>query len=1082
MEEKVKKSTQNAFSAMGKWFYAFIATAVLLVGAVVAIIVIALGAKNADEPPTFSEGSETGIYYYDAALGEYTLTLNSGNRFTIAGPDLNKSGEYTVAEGTVTLDFVRDEDGTAQATLNGDALTLVYKDATMNFLKKIPYTVTFSTNGGSEVGAVTVINGKTVGKPNDPAKAGNVFLGWYADEALTEAFFFGTTPVLGDTTVYAKWAATVPGQDEFVIDFDLGYNADAPAAMSTVGGKLVFDAEYAAPTREGYTFVGWFVSAYEDGSKLTYAATENMTLDANTTLFAVWSDNSANKLQTPAVSVVGNTISWAAVEGANAYVVTITDDEGNVLFDQSVGTTTQNYDFASAPAGDYEVTVVAKGSGAADSDAAVRCYQNKGLGRVSKFEVIGTTLVFNSVANAEKYLITIDCGNDQHNHTLFDNSNSTNFNFANCTMQPGGISFTVTAVAEGYASTVSETYYYVRNLDKVGDIVYDAASATFKWNSVANAGKYYVVVECAGHTHAIVDNGNATSYCVKECTGDVTIRVIPASNGFNSPEATSAKINKVTPATPSNIVINGLTVTWDAAEGATSYVIKVDGTSYNVTGTSYNLQDTGLTFTTGSKHTISVQAIGATDKSVESDTIEASYLTMGKVSYNNNTVSWTPVMGATKFDVRVNGGESFSVTDATSAKVTLTKAGVNKIEVRPSGFASNTEWTAIEVFAYQVVYETRSLNGSVTEYVAKGDAMSLPTTFEYSGFEFDGWYNTPGAAEGNGAEYTETVFTGTGSMTLYANWAPKSYKIEFVGIDGAAMSGAATGDTVNVTYTKGYALPVMTTTDTVKSNFAGWYTGPDGTGIKLTDYLGKSVSPYGITDNSVAYPYFTSGLIFELKNDGTYAVKKGSDINTIPVVTIPAEYNGIAVTTILENGFYNCDYLTEINIPDTIQLIGTGAFSSCDAMKSFNVYEVKTETPHEVFYHSHEGALLYDDAASGYTYLEVFPRAKKGAYTIPETVDMVRSRAFNYCNISSLTISKDVMMIGDYGFSNCRSLKQIVFEEGGTSPMSVATNAFYGCYSVTYIKLPALIKGYGEDEEFSTATLDYLTALDEKKP
>ena len=1064
------EKTKGSFAAMGKWFYAFVATAVVLVGAIVTILVLTLG--GAAEPPV--EGAETGVYYYDAALGEYLLSLNGGENFTLAGPDVNKTGKYTVSENTLTLDFVRDEDGTATATLNGTSISLVYRDATLNFIKKIPYTVTFNSNGGSDVPSLSVINGKTALKPNDPSKEGGVFLGWYADEALTQAFFFGLTPVTADTTVYAKWADVVPGQTEYVVDFDLGYEGGAMNAISTVGGKLVFDADYATPTREGYTFVGWFASAYEDGAKLTYEVVENATLKADTTLFAVWSDDAA-ALQAPAVSVVGNSITWKSVEGAIAYAVTIKDAEGNVLFDQSVGTTTLTYDFAASAAGDYTVTVVAKGNGDTVSAAAVRCYQNKGLDRVYKFEVVGDTLIFNAVEGAQKYLITVDCGNAQHNHTLFDNGLSTYFNFANCQMQPGGIAFTVTAVANGYASSVSETFYVVRNLDQVSDIAYDAATATFTWGAVANATKYYVTVTCGAHTHATVDNGALTSYSVKECTGDITIAVLPAGVGSNSPEATTTQITKTVPATPANITINGTTVAWDAVEGAKSYTVKVNGTSYNVTTTSYNLMDTGISFNVGSKHTITVTAVGETAVSLASDALEVSYLALGALSYNQNTVSWAPVLGVNRFDVRVNGGEITTV-NANEAVVKLTRAGINTIEVRTAGFATTAEWATIEVYAYEIVYESRSLGGSVKEYVAKGDKMALPTDFTYAGFNFDGWYNAPAAAQGNGAAYTDTVFNGNGNTTLYANWAPKSYTITFTGINGT-MSGAVNGGTATVTYTKDFKLPVMTTTDLIKSNFAGWYTGADGTGVKLTDYLGNSVAPYNVTGDIEAHPYFTSGLIFDLQNDGTYSVKKGTDINTIPVITIPAYYNGIAVTTILENAFYNCDYMVEVNIPDTIKLIGTGAFNSCDRLVAFNVYPVATETPHETFYSSYNGALIYEDAASGYTYLEAFPRAKKGDFFVPETVDIIRNRAFNYAQITSVTISKEVKILGDYAFSNCRYLKSITFEEGSTTPISVASNAFYGCYSVTSIKLPALIKGSGEDEAFDVHTLDGLTGL-----
>ena len=74
------------------WKFLAIVTAVVLVLAVV-IVVVMPGQTNdpvVEEIP--QEGPETGVYYYDTAEGEYVLSLNSGNVFTIAGPSLNKTG------------------------------------------------------------------------------------------------------------------------------------------------------------------------------------------------------------------------------------------------------------------------------------------------------------------------------------------------------------------------------------------------------------------------------------------------------------------------------------------------------------------------------------------------------------------------------------------------------------------------------------------------------------------------------------------------------------------------------------------------------------------------------------------------------------------------------------------------------------------------------------------------------------------------------------------------------------------------------------------------------------------------------
>ena len=68
------------------------------------------------------------------------------------------------------------------------------------------YTLSFNTNGGSAVAAVTGTYGKTIDLTGyKPVRDGYTFGGWYADAALTNPV---TSVTLGaDTTVYAKWTA-----------------------------------------------------------------------------------------------------------------------------------------------------------------------------------------------------------------------------------------------------------------------------------------------------------------------------------------------------------------------------------------------------------------------------------------------------------------------------------------------------------------------------------------------------------------------------------------------------------------------------------------------------------------------------------------------------------------------------------------------------------------------------------------------------------------------------------------------------------------------------------------------------------
>ena len=68
----------------------------------------------------------------------------------------------------------------------------------------ITYSVTFTSNGGSAVASQSVDYNTTATTPTAPTKTGNTFAGWDSDAALSTTFVF-TTPIVGDTTLYAKW-------------------------------------------------------------------------------------------------------------------------------------------------------------------------------------------------------------------------------------------------------------------------------------------------------------------------------------------------------------------------------------------------------------------------------------------------------------------------------------------------------------------------------------------------------------------------------------------------------------------------------------------------------------------------------------------------------------------------------------------------------------------------------------------------------------------------------------------------------------------------------------------------------------
>ena len=110
-------------------------------------------------------------------------------------------------------------------------------------------TVTFETNGGSNIEPITQEYGTVLNAPEDPVRDHYTFAGWYSDEALQNEYVFSTMPDV-DFTLYAKWTAV-----EYNITYVLngGENGPNPDVYTV---ESAFD--FAEATKTGYTFVAWY--------------------------------------------------------------------------------------------------------------------------------------------------------------------------------------------------------------------------------------------------------------------------------------------------------------------------------------------------------------------------------------------------------------------------------------------------------------------------------------------------------------------------------------------------------------------------------------------------------------------------------------------------------------------------------------------------------------------------------------------------------------------------------------------------------------------------------------------------------
>ena len=146
-------------------------------------------------------------------------------------------------------------------------------------------TISFDTNGGSNVSSLTVNDGKVAKRPADPTKANKTFGGWYVDASLTTPYDWSST-VGCSFTLYAKW-----NDITYTVKYDA--NGGSGTAMGNTTHTVGVASNLAQNTysRTGYTFLGW--SKTKTDADATYAdqasVSTNVTTEAETvTLYAIW--------------------------------------------------------------------------------------------------------------------------------------------------------------------------------------------------------------------------------------------------------------------------------------------------------------------------------------------------------------------------------------------------------------------------------------------------------------------------------------------------------------------------------------------------------------------------------------------------------------------------------------------------------------------------------------------------------------------------------------------------------------------------------------------------------------------------
>ena len=188
-------------------------------------------------PVTAIGGAETGNKEYWAKweINQYTVTVKPEN----GKADITITQDY----GTpITAPTLTREGYTFKGWDKEIPETMPAENITVKAQWEInQYTITFDTNGGSEIAPITQDYGTEITAPDNPTRKGYTFKGW--DKEIPE-----TMPA-ENITVKAQWEI-----NQYTITFDTNGGSEIAPITQDYGTEITAPDN---PTRKGYTFKGW---------------------------------------------------------------------------------------------------------------------------------------------------------------------------------------------------------------------------------------------------------------------------------------------------------------------------------------------------------------------------------------------------------------------------------------------------------------------------------------------------------------------------------------------------------------------------------------------------------------------------------------------------------------------------------------------------------------------------------------------------------------------------------------------------------------------------------------------------------
>ncbi len=215
-------------------------------------------------------------------------------------------------------------------------------------------------------------------------------------------------------------------------------------------------------------------------------------------------------------------------------------------------------------------------------------------------------------------------------------------------------------------------------------------------------------------------------------------------------------------------------------------------------------------------------------------------------------------------------------------------------------------------------------------------------------------------------------------------------------------------------------------------------------------------------------------LEYELNDDGESYTLTFCDWSSEGEVVIPDTHNDKPVTSIGNESFYHCYYITSVTIPDSVETIGIDAFRGCRGLESVTIGKGVKNIGSGAFLYCSSIKSVYIDDVTAWCNIDFENYDSNPVYyaddlyvngqlatdvVIPDGVTQIPINGFSYESLKSVVIPDGVTDIGDSAFSWCKNLASITIPNSVTR---IGAGAFRGCYALTSVNIPGNVTDIGE--------------------